>query len=382
MKKIYPLCLMMALFWVFPWNLYAADTLRLSLQEGEHKTDTAILFRFVPGRLMFYSPYKGNDEAIKRAATLIEQHRKLIEEGNAFLLIRGFCGSYGNKTANLRAAKNRSNQVKSWFITHHGMKEDYYRTRNVTHSYKGIKDVVALLGIEFRPGYEPKVATADTLPPLPTPPDTVKIETPAPRDTLIEIPADTFPPKVETPPVIPIEREYITSKWYIKSNLLYDALLMPSLEVEYRFNERWSAAIEGDMAWWHNNGKHKYYQLAVINPEGRYWFKTKNKRQGHYVGLTGGFGWYDLENGYKGYRGEGVMVGLTYGYMFPVGKYFAFEAAAGLGYMHTWYDYYLPIDGHYVFQENRRLNYFGPIKLRFALVWNVGRWIEKKGGNR
>ena len=102
---------------------------------------------------------------------------------------------------------------------------------------------------------------------------------------------------------------------------------MPSLEVEYRFNERWSAAIEGNMAWWHNDGKHKYYQLATIVPEARYWFKPQGARKGHYVGLFGGPGWYDLENGGRGYRGEGGLIGVSYGYMFPVGKYFAFEAA-------------------------------------------------------
>lgn len=177
------------------------------------------------------------------------------------------------------------------------------------------------------------------------------------------------------------ERVYQPTSWYMKSNLLYDIALMPSLEFEYRFNERWSANLEGTMAWWHNDGKHKYYQLATISPEGRYWFKPQGERRGHYVGVFVGGGWYDLENGGKGYKGEGFMTGVTYGYMFPVGKYFAFEAGIGLGYLRTWYEEYLPIDGHYVYQQTNRLNYFGPLKLKFALVWNIGRWTEK-GGKR
>lgn len=168
--------------------------------------------------------------------------------------------------------------------------------------------------------------------------------------------------------------------WYIKSNLLYDAVLMPSLEVEYRFNERWSAAIEGNMAWWHNNGKHKYYQLATIVPEARWWFRPQGARRGHYLGLFGGGGWYDLENGGTGYKGTGGMVGLSYGYMFPVGKRFAFEAGIGAGFMTTRYEEYLPLDGHYVYQQTSRTNYFGPLKLKFAFVWNIGRSAEK-GGN-
>ena len=172
-----------------------------------------------------------------------------------------------------------------------------------------------------------------------------------------------------------------TAPWSIKSNLLYDVALMPSLEVEYRFSEHWSAAVEGNMAWWTNDSKHRYYQLATIIPEARWWFRPQGERKGHYLGLFGGGGWYDLEDGDKGYRGEGGMVGLSYGYQFPVGRHCAFEAGIGVGFMTTKYDEYLPIDGHYVYQQTNRFNYFGPLKLKFAFVWNIGRGAEK-GGNR
>ena len=59
----------------------------------------------------------------------------------------------------------------------------------------------------------------------------------------------------------------------VKTNLLYDAVLMPSLEVEYRIDDRWSVNLEGDVAWWKNDGRHRYYQLATVSPEGRYWFR-------------------------------------------------------------------------------------------------------------
>ena len=88
-----------------------------------------------------------------------------------------------------------------------------------------------------------------------------------------------------------------------------------------------------------------------------------------------------MENGEKGYRGEGGMVGISYGYQFPIGRHFAFEAGVGVGFMTTKYDEYLPLDGHYVYQQTNRTNYFGPLKLKFAFVWNIGRGAEK-GGNR
>lgn len=355
----------------------------------EQQADSVILFRFVPKKLMFYSPFAGNDKAIAEAAKLIEQHKSLIREGKAWIVIRGFCGSYPSRTENLRVAKNRSNQVKSYFITHHGMKEDYYRTINTDKSYQGSKDVVALIGLEYSDVYKEALeqvvqARRDSLDRLRA--DSLAALELKRAEALRQerLRADSLATSVtseseKSENAKKPERVYVPTPWYIKSNLIYDAILMPSLEIEYRINERWSAAMEGNIAWWHNNGKHKYYQLATILPEVRYWFKPQGIRRGHYAGLFGGGGWYDLENGGKGYKGEGGMVGISYGYMFPIGKYFAFEAGVGVGFMTTKYDEYLPLDGHYVYQQSSRTNYFGPLKLRFAFVWNIGRSAEKGG---
>ena len=359
----------------------------------EQQADSAILFRFVPGKLTFYAPFRGNEQSILDAEALIERNRDLITQGKAWVVVRGYCGSYPTREENLRAAKNRSNQVKSWFITHHGMKEEYYRTGNSTQTYRGMKDVVAIMSIMYAPGYDPAETArleaerkrleqlrADSLAAL----EAARLEAErleaerrrAEADSLAAAQAAAEQAAQAQP-----ERVYVATPWYIKSNLLYDAVLMPSLEVEYRFNENWSAAVEGNMAWWHNDGKHKYYQLATIIPEVRWWFKPQGERRGHYVGLFGGGGWYDLENGGTGYKGTGGMVGISYGYMFPVGKYFAFEAGAGVGYLHTKYEEYYPMDGHYAYQQTSRTNFFGPLKLKFAFVWNIGRWLEK-GGNK
>lgn len=389
MRKLY-LCLLLFVSSCFFGTSVKAES--LFLQETNERQDSVILFRFVPGKLMFYSPFKGNDKSITAAAELIERHREEITSGKAWIFIQGFCGSYGSQKENLRAAKNRTNQVKSWFITHYGMKEEYYRTRNSSQSYQGIRDVVALIGIRYAEGYDPLAKEralqarrdslerlrADSLAALELARqeqmrlDSLRLAEELRRQRI----ADSLAAAQATPELV-----YVSTPWYIKSNLIYDVLLMPSLEIEYRFNDHWSAAVEGNMAWWHNDGKHKYYQLATIIPEARYWFKPQGSRRGHYVGLFGGGGWYDLENGNTGYRGTGGMVGASYGYMFPIGKHFAFEAGIGVGFMTTKYEEYLPVDGHYVYQQTNRTNYVGPLKLKFAFVWNIGRWTEK-GGNK
>lgn len=172
-------------------------------------------------------------------------------------------------------------------------------------------------------------------------------------------------------------------KLALKTNIIYDLALMPSLEVEYMINKRWSVNAEGEVAWWRKESKHKYYQIATLSPEIRYWFKTKKRWHGHYVGLFGGGSWYDLENGRRGYKGEFWKAGLSYGYMFPIGRSLSFEAGLGLGFLRTWYEEYLPIDGHYVYQQSSRTNWIGPVKLKFTLVWRL--WDEnrsKRGGER
>ena len=171
------------------------------------------------------------------------------------------------------------------------------------------------------------------------------------------------------------------SPWALKTNLLYDAVLSPSIEAEYRFDPRWSAHVDFSIAWWSKKNEHKYYQIAQLSPEIRYWFNDKKFWKGHYIGAFVGAGHYDLENGKDGYKGEFMMAGLSYGYMFSIGRNLSLDAGIGVGFLNTEYEEYLPIEGHYVYQQTSRTSYVGPVKARLALVWQLNRkWL--KGGKR
>ena len=168
--------------------------------------------------------------------------------------------------------------------------------------------------------------------------------------------------------------------WVFKTNLLYDALLSPSIEAEYRFSAHWSTHVDFSMAWWSNKKKHKYYQLVQFSPEVRFWLNSKHDWHGHYIGAFIGAGHYDLSAGEEGYLGDFMMIGLSYGYMFPISRVLSLEAGIGVGYMNTEYEKYLPLDGHYVYQQTSRTGYIGPLKAKFSLVWHLK--CNKKGGNR
>lgn len=165
----------------------------------------------------------------------------------------------------------------------------------------------------------------------------------------------------------------------IKTNLAYDVLLMPSLEMEFRLNRKWTLNLEGEVAWWSDKPIHRYYQIASIGPEVRYWFKEKDMWHGHYAGLFAHGGWYDLENRKMGYKGEYYTIGLSYGYMFPLTHRLSFEAGIGIGFLFSEFEEYLPIDKCYVYQRTKQAFYVGPVKLKLGLVWKLWKYKHQGG---
>lgn len=95
---------------------------------------------------------------------------------------------------------------------------------------------------------------------------------------------------------------------------------------------------------------------------------------------------YRFHTAVKGYQGEAEMVGVSYGYMFPIGRRLSLEAGIGVGYMHSKYEVYDPIPylggTHYVYRQTSKLDYFGPLKLKLTLVWRLWDTDKKKGGAR
>lgn len=169
-------------------------------------------------------------------------------------------------------------------------------------------------------------------------------------------------------------------KLAVKTNLLYDAALLPNIEVEWRFNSDWSVALEGGVAWWGRYSHNRSYRLALIDPEVRRWIRPRGPWHGLYVGIFAGGGIYDLQNSSRrGYRGEGAMGGVSAGYMWPISRCLSLEAEIGAGYLYTRYKEYQPLDGHHVYKRTKDLNYVGPLKVKFSLVWRL--WDINKPRN-
>ena len=358
--------------------------------------EDAVLFKFVPGRLMFYYHYCENSTSIAKADSLINANFELISSGKAVVGIRGFCTSWPTEAQNRVSAKNRSNQVKSWYIIHSGMKEDWFRTENSTRPdtlfTENCGDVVALLYIEYLQENKKKQTERPGLDPLPQGPDMSEPqESEITRSLSLPIPCDMAPGFLCVPgdrtaeemiPQTPARQSVAGMgsvkirkplKFNVKTNMLYDVAGFPSLEIEIPAGYRWSFNFEGSLAWWSSYRKNNFYQLDLLSPEVRWWFGQKSRWHGHYIGAFGMVGLYDLEwKGGRGYQGEYWSAGLSYGYMFPIARRLSLEAGIGLGFLQTGYEEYLPQDGHYVYQQTSRTNYFGPVKLKLGLVWRIG----------
>lgn len=168
-------------------------------------------------------------------------------------------------------------------------------------------------------------------------------------------------------------------RFALKTNLLYYAALMPNVELQWRMNDLWTLSLEANVAWWKKAADHKYYQIAMISPELRRWIKPRGPWHGMYAGVFVGGGWYDLENGKTGYKGEGALAGVSFGYMWPVSRCISLEAGLGVGYLYTRHREYIPYDGHYLYQRKSTFNYVGPLKLKFSIAWRFDDINKKKG---
>lgn len=268
-----------------------------------------------------------------------------------------------------KVVANHSTQVKqsSW------IKEDFCKVSNHVEAYCSQKDIATVVENEYSSvyGVEAKLQSVES--------SQLKSSESVP-ELLSDLPYSQVSVPSSSQTVYDGSRS-ISFPFILKSNLIYDATLAPSMEIEYVINNRWSAGVETTIAWWHNNHKPWFYQIATLIPEVRY--RIDARKQGHYhsIGLFGGAGWYDLEYKKTGYQGELWMAGLSYSYSFPINKLLGFEAGAGLGFMSAKYEEYLPIDGHFSYQQTTRTNFFGPLRLKFALVFDLNRYF-KKGGMR
>ena len=183
---------------------------------------------------------------------------------------------------------------------------------------------------------------------------------------------------------VPAESQKKTFYMALKTNMLYDAALVPNIDVEFHLGKGWTLGGNGMYAWWDNDRKHNCWRIYGGELDVRKYFGKRAKEKpltGHHLGLYGGIVTYDFELGGRGYLGDkwSYYTGIEYGYSLPIAKRLNIDFGIGIGYFGGEYKEYVPMDGHYVWQVTKQRHWFGPTKAEISLVWLLGRGNTNKG---
>ena len=193
-------------------------------------------------------------------------------------------------------------------------------------------------------------------------------------------------------PEEPEKPEKQAYSWALKTNLLYDAALVPNIGAEFYWGKNWSVGANLMYAWWKNDASHKVWRIYGGDIYARKWFGQKaeeNPFAGHHVGVYAQMLTYDFCLGDKGYMGgqPGGNIwdklqygcGVEYGYSLPIAHRLNLDFTLGLGYMGGTYHEYRVADDCKVWQATKNRHWWGPAKAEVSLVWLLDPLLFNKG---
>lgn len=166
----------------------------------------------------------------------------------------------------------------------------------------------------------------------------------------------------------------------VKTNLLYDALLTPTLGVEVALAPRWTLDVSGSLNAWNVNDRR--WRQWMAQPEARYWFC--HRFAGHFLGLHaigGQYNFGNLPNNIKflgtdfsklsdrRYQGWMAGAGIAYGYSWILSRHWNLEAELGIGWIYTRYDEFNCAGCGNKTAEDVPHNYYGPTKAAINLIY-------------
>lgn len=208
---------------------------------------------------------------------------------------------------------------------------------------------------------------------------------------------------LSTPPLliynqVPFREDRQRKPFYmaLKTNMLLDAALIPSIGAEFYIGKNLSVVANWAYGWWDKDSSHLYWRFYGGDIAARWWFgkaALEKPLTGHHIGVYGGVFTYDFELGHTGYMGglPGhwlwdrflTNAGIEYGYSLPVAERLNIDFTIGIGYVGGKYIKYSPYGSHYIEESIHKVRWFGPTKAEISLVWLLGRGNKnQKGGSR
>lgn len=166
----------------------------------------------------------------------------------------------------------------------------------------------------------------------------------------------------------------------LRTNLLYDAALVPNIGVQIAIGENWAVALDVQGAWWGGPNHSRSWRIYGAELGAAYYLSgEKTRLKGHHVGAYLQLYTYDFKLGERGYLGgEPAMnifrhptfgAGVEYGYTLPVSSLLAFDFSLGIGWSEGRCMEYERRDDHDVWLRTTDRTWIGPTRAAVSLVW-------------
>ena len=331
----------------------------------------SVSFKFRAGSNMFFM--QGNEVELECLLDIITQYKDEILTGQLPVYVDGYCVSLPSVRENINAACIRANRVKSELIIRKGLLEKHFRTKNYATTYEGDNDLVVVT--------------------LHLPAKLQEVTSTQLTEELSQSWSRSWPqswPEPEIAPVIvsSVSRELLPARrgkfllnFDLRTNLLYDVMLTPTLGVEWYINRIWGLKVDGSYTHW--GSKHgMVHNIWLINPELRRYMGNEER---FYLSIGGNVGRYNIYKGVigslffpdaTGYQGGLYSGSLGAGYKLALNYAFSLDFNLGLGYTYVKYDSFTVPNRVRVYKVNKEKdvtkNLWGPTLAGVSLVWKPG----------
>lgn len=370
---------------------------------AQEQPDTVYLFRFVPGRDMFYVPYGGNGRQLGSLLSELSKSGEQLRGGERYICVSSYGASASDTLTAERMARLRCLRVKSELITRGGMTEAMFVTdRHISKPYNGtLSDVVV---VTFPAGVEKVAEIAGAEAAARVEAYNKKVSGEAERlraadqekkerlaaeraeqerltaeqaareraeaERIAAEQQEKERPVAEEQARLQAEEaaEATPYRFALRANLLRWATLTPDLGLEWRINSSWGIVANGSWTSWSWNDKDRRYALWEVSPEVRYYI-GKEKRG--YIGAMYKAGQFNYKLSTVGKQGDLMGGGITGGYQLRLNKALSMDFNLGIGCVHAGYDRYEVIDEVRVRQGKEAKNWWGPVNAGVTLVWTI-----------
>jgi len=159
-------------------------------------------------------------------------------------------------------------------------------------------------------------------------------------------------------------------KFYMNTNLLYWAILLPNIGAEWKSSE--NTGLYLNLAWTRFHWNHGWlnYGYFVINPGIRYYPDREKK---WFAGLELQIGEYSYKMTEKGSQGDFKGGGFTTGYQLKINDKIDVDFKIGFGYLYiSHYEKFVRDErGNYRLDFPKSKGYWGPTQVGISLVWKI-----------